>query len=525
MIFWTPTYEVAPTSAEHGARIAAEWARCGLGNIEHVPADFNTYTNSVFNLHDFDIFMIFWRLGRFPLQLYGMAHSSEYVPGSDNPVGIMDPVLDDLLEELKYGLDHDAKVAACHEAQRRMYDSTLPYALSHMLLYSRVYFNAAAPGLMGIVNQPGYGSDNGWTESNWRWEPGHPNERIEAGPAGDERVVIYVNGEEAPHRNPLFVETVYEANVIEPTLDGGIAVHPYDLTDVAWQDDNWVIEGPITETITLDSDIDGGQYAGMNAGDSFDIIDGMKITYNLVDGLYWQDGNPVGADDMEFSLEFLRDNEIPQYITTWQDIVDVQQVNSTAWTVYCNETSQFLVYYWSDPLLSTEVWSAWDGQPLADILAYEPTEDYADTGPWSYPDGPDGQPGTGDDPDPTNIGPKTKMFGTGPFVYDYYDAVGMVAEVHAWREQGANVGYFKTTDEIAAIKTEAFWSVGDVDRNGEVWTNDKFRWGQAYLSHKPPHPEDARWDIAADVNKDTVVDWEDGGRISANWGEAKEYGP
>ncbi len=529
MTFYTPTYEVAPTSAEHGARITDEWHRVGLNNIDHQPADFGSYTHLVFDLHDFDIFMIFWGLGRFPMQLYGLAHSSEYVPGSDHAVGIQDPILDGYLETLKYGLDHDEKIDAAHDAQRRMYDSSNPWGLAYMLLYSRVYFNSGTPGMDGIVNAPGYGSDNGWTWNNARWVTGHANERIE----GSESVIIYCNGEEAPNRSPVSSQTVYEWNTIGLAYDGLIAWNPYDLTDVYWQAENMVVEGPITETITLDSDIDGGDYAGMNAGDSFNLIDGMKITFNLVDGLYWQDGNAVDAGDAEFSLEFLRDNEIPQYITTWQDIVDVQRIDADEFVVYSNVTSQFLYTNWGGAalLLAPQVWSSWDGQPLANILGYDPSTDYTDTGPWSYPDGPDGVPGTGDDPDPTNIGPKTSIMGTGPFIFDFYDPVGQVAEAHAWRAQGSNVGFFKTTAQIADVKADLFYGYGDIDGKGAygpytvedpgwVWANDKYRWGQAFLTYSG----DAAYDAYSDINGDGDIDFGDGSIVSSGFGDHLEYG-
>jgi ABC-type transport system substrate-binding protein len=508
MTFYTPTYEVAPTSAEHGARIEAEWHRCGLNNIEHEPADFGTYTGLVFDNHDFDIFMIFWGLSRFPLQLYGLCHSSEYVLGSDHAVGILDPTLDGYLDTLKYSLDYDEQLEACHNAQKRLYDETNSYGLAYMLLYSRVYFNAATRYLDGNTNQPGYGSDNSWSWNSWHWNTGDGLR-----PVTGDSLVIYCNGEETPTRSPLSSTTVYEWNTIGNAYDGLIAINPYTNEDWAWQAESWTVEGPLTTTITLDSDIDGGPYEGMNSGDSFALVDGMKVTFNLVDGLYWQDGNAVDAGDCEFSLEFLRDNEIPQFIGDWQDIVDVQRIDADEFAVYTNVTSQFLLYDFAGDalLLPPQVWSAMDGDPLADILAYDPTTDYTDTGPWSYADGVDGVPGTGDDPNPANIGPKTCLFGTGPLVFDFYDPVGMYSDLHNWDAQGANVGYFKTAAEIQADKSTMLHAVGDVDYNAHVFGGDQSAYAIAFGSK----PGDSNWNAAADLNLDDRVNWIDGGLIGA----------
>jgi hypothetical protein len=56
MILWTPTYEVAPTSADHGRFFVDDLARIGLaatagnGNsgFEHVPHEFSAYLDMVF---------------------------------------------------------------------------------------------------------------------------------------------------------------------------------------------------------------------------------------------------------------------------------------------------------------------------------------------------------------------------------------------------------------------------------------------------------------------------------------------
>jgi ABC-type transport system substrate-binding protein len=285
-------------------------------------------------------------------------------------------------------------------------------------------------------------------------------------------------------------------------FDALIAVNPYTNEDWAWQAESWTVEGPLTQTITLDSDIDGGPYEGMNAGDSFNLIDGMKITFNLVDGLYWQDGNAVDAGDCEFSLEFLRDNEIPQFIGDWQDIVDVQRIDADEFAVYANVTSQFLLYSWAGDalLLAPQVYGALDGDPLADILAYDPSTDTTDTGPWSY----DGTP-------ENEMGPKTCLFGTGPLVYDLYDPTGMYADLHNWDADGANVGYFKTTAEIQADKSTMLHAVGDVDYNGHVFGGDQSAYAVAFGSQ----PGDGNWNAAADLNLDDRVNWIDGALIGA----------
>ncbi len=486
--FWTPTYEVAPTSAEHGARITDEWHRCGFNNIDHEPADFNSYTSSVFDDHNFDIYMIFWQLGRFPLQIYAMCHSSEYVAGSDHAVGLNDPVLDDLLETVKYSLDHEAAVAAAWEAEARLYDPSVEQALPYMLLYSRVYFNGAARYLDGVVNSPGYGSDNIWTWMNWHWDTADGLR-----PGTGDSMVIYCNGEEPSTLNPLASTSVYENNIIAPQFDAGILVDPYTHGDVVvGYTETPTLAGPITETTP------NGVY----------IEDGMSVEYHLRDDIYWQDGNKFEADDAAFSLNFLKDNEIPQFITVWQEIEDIyydMDEDPLTFKVWANTTSPFFVYNWDGGAfqLPPQVWSVYDGADLATILAFSPDLTTTPTGPWFG----------------TTMGPGTQLFGTGPYVFEHYDSSGMYADLHAWDADGANAGYYMSTAEIINTKTELFHSCGDVDRDGWIWAGDKHDYGLSYGKTLG----DTGYDPNADLSGDDLVDWEDGAIIGAFWGKKKEY--
>jgi ABC-type transport system substrate-binding protein len=478
--FWTPTYEVAPTSAEHGNRICAEWHKCGFNNIIFSPQDFNTYTHSVFYDHNFDIFMIFWRLGRFPTQLYDMCYSGEYLhPGSSQAVGLNDSKLDGYLTTFKYSLDHTTAVNAAHAAQDWLYDPTNTQGLPYMLMYSRVYFNAAAKSLDGIVNSPGYGSDNIWTWWNWHWDISHAAS------------VIYCNGEDPGTLNPLAISTTYEANVVGPTEDAGIAVNPYTHGDVAWQEAQLpTVVGPITTT----------------TAHGVKIVNGMSATYYIRNDIYWQDGNPFDADSAIFSLNFLWKNQIPAYIAVWKDIADIVKNDQFTFTVYANITSPFVVYDWDGGayICPPKVWSWLDGKPLATILAYDPTANTTSTGPWF---------GT------ANGGPPTQLFGTGAFLFEKWDKVGEYCDLSNWAASGSNKGYYKTSDAIATLKTNLFHAIGDVDSDGQVWTSDKYYFGLAFGSVTGG----AHWDARADLTGDGRVDFEDGALIGAFWGKHKEY--
>lgn len=503
MVIWTPPLEAAPTSYQHGAEFIADLATVGLKatteNGKHglinESADPYYYQGKVFEEADFDGYMLCWKLGRFPTHLYDMTHSSQDCllhPWGGNAPGINDPELDALTETVRFSLDHDAKLAAAHEAQSRLFDPSYPLsAFAYMNLYSRNIFNVFKPGLGGVIDSPGYGSDNMWTFLNLHWQP-HPNERIEDGKS----TVIWCLNEEPESLNPLYAHTVYAWEILDRVCDPLMSINPYTHEDLAWLAESWTIE-LFTGTVTLDSE---NRYLGLPAGTTVQIIGGMKVTFNLNDNVEWQDGNLYTPQDAEFNLEFLRNNQIPRYASIWKHIVDVQVTGATTFTVYTGVTSQWLLYDFADTaaLLPPPVWIPLDGQPLATILSYDPS---TDTAP---------KPG---------VGPKfgteacpTCLYGTGPFVFQFYDPVCMYAEMLANRQ------YFKTTAEIQDQLVEMFWACGDVNRDGVVDQIDKDRYEAAYgcIIGDPCYDPDC------DLNSDGIIDVRDGARISFFFGKTRE---
>jgi len=473
MELFTPTYEVAPTSPEHGALWIADLHAIGLSSILHAPTEFSYYLDLVFSQADFDMYMIFWQLDRFPTHLYSMCHSSQTPPAGKNAPGISDPGLDSLVETVMYSLDHDAKLAACHEAQERLYDESYSYAFAYMNMYSRVYLDAFKPGLRGIVNMSGYGSDNMWTFLNMHWEPGHPDERIENGNS----TVIWCLEDEPELLNPLYASTIYSWQILDRIYDSLIAINPWTHDDLSWLADSWeMVETP----------------------------SGMNITFSLNSTVEWQDGNPYTAEDARFNWLFLRDNAIPRYTSAWEHIVDVEIMTPGVGgvvRVILDVTSQFLIYDLASTaaLLPPPVWSWLDGRPLYEILAYDPSANTTT---------------------PTGAGPRfgtewcpTQLYGTGPFIFDFYDAIVMYADMLA------NRYYFKTTDETHAQKVEMFWACGDVNRDEVVDQIDKDRYNASYECHVG----EPCYDPDCDFNSDGVVNAEDGVIIAYFMGDRREY--
>lgn len=218
---------------------------------------------------------------------------------------------------------------------------------------------------------------------------------------------------------------------------------------------------------------------------------GMKVWYRLRKDVFWQDGTPYTAEDAKFNWLFLRDNRIPRYTATWKWIDDVSVVTDYKVVVYLNTTSQFLLYDLAGlaALFPPPVWSWMNNIPEADrqafILAYEPDKNT------TKPPGAGALFGTAS-------GPKTQLYGTGPFIFDNYDPVNFVSEIRQ------NPLYFELTEDIENRKVDMFHKIGDVDYDGTIWAVDRGRMGALFGVNKYLHP--TRYDPDVDVNSDDWID-------------------
>jgi peptide/nickel transport system substrate-binding protein len=449
----TPTIEEDPQSFEIIAFWIADLATVAIDLI-HEPVPSNFLWSRVYNERNFDVFIIGFHLDRFPDHLYNWFHSSQDLPGGGNCFGVHDPVLDGLLETLKFSLDHTAKIEACWAAQERLDDGNQEWGLPGLPLYTMSYFDAFKPGLLGIVNSPGYGADNMWTYINIHWPVTSPQGGTVAWCVKDEPDIF----------NPLS-GNAYAWKFMDKVFDPLMAVNPYTLEDIPWIATDWeVVTTPI----------------------------GMDVTYYLRNDVYWQDGLQYTAWDAEFSLEFIRNNTIPKYKPAWQNITDVEVIGDFTFTVHANVTSQFLIYDWAAlaALLPPKVWADWNGQPLEQILA----RDLSTEPGWN------------------GVTP-TNLFGTGPFVFQFYDHVLLYGDL--W----ANRNYFLTTTEIHDLKVEMFHRVGDVNRDGYIDIFDLSLIGLSYgcFSWMPCYNPDA------DLNEDGVVDGRDLAILTWHFGDQREY--
>jgi peptide/nickel transport system substrate-binding protein len=386
----------APTSVAFTQKWVDQWNDffdnyVGVTNCNYWnnPIPSATITQRVWLWRNFDQFFLCWGLGRFPDYLYDFFHSSQEGVDGNNAMGIKDPGLDALLEELKWGTVHEEKVDACWDAQELLVEELVPA----VYLYSRTYYTAfknytyfdpTNPNyLVNMVNMKGQGADNGWTWGLMHWN---------GAPSGG--MLKYCLTGDVEELHPGWASWAYEWDILNRVLDGLLAVNPYTVKDLPWIACDWKVE-PF-------------EWEPMN-------VVGQKVRFQIRDGTLWHDLEPVTVYDIQFALSFLPN--FPRYGSIWQYVLWSQIVDPCTIDVYLNTTSQWIVY------------------DLAGSALLFPKHIY----------GPDGWLEThGYDPVnaevwniPYNVGEARKaLVGCGPYVFDSWDPATKVCHIvkfnHYW---------------------------------------------------------------------------------------------
>jgi peptide/nickel transport system substrate-binding protein len=273
-----PPSSVAATSTEIATLMAEALVSIGVP-AEAEPMDFQTMLARV-DSRDFDACTNAWSMSRDPDVLYSFYHSSSDVEGGYNMSGIADPELDRALGELRYAPDEAAAHEAASKAQKRLAD-----LMPVIPIYSRYSISATRSDWDGIFTTERSNSDNLFTLLSM------------APKDGGTRPIYWNITEEIRTLNPLVSSTAYDWTVLGTIYDTLIAVDPYTFEDMPWLAERWGIES------------EGS---------------GSVLTFELRDGLRWQDGHPLTAEDVAYSLQFIKDNNVPRFFDSVKDIESIE---------------------------------------------------------------------------------------------------------------------------------------------------------------------------------------------------------
>jgi peptide/nickel transport system substrate-binding protein len=152
--------------------------------------------------------------------------------------------------------------------------------------------------------------------------------------------------------------------------DGMMEVDPDTMQDIPWLAKSWDIE--TWEPAP-------GQ-------------EGTVITWHLEEGVKWHDGTPFTSKDVKFTVEYLKENQVPRYLDNVQKVVKVECPDDYTVKVYFETVSYWHLYRADLNFLPDWIW--------------KDVEDYNTFEPWleAHPE----------------VSGLTKLIGHGPFILDQY---------------------------------------------------------------------------------------------------------
>jgi len=415
----------APTSVAFTQRFVDQWndffdnflgvTNCNFFNDAIPSADLMT---KVFCYRDFDLCWLCFALGMFPDFLYDFFHSSQDFPWGYNCYGIANKTLDELLEKVKFGLNHEEKLEACWQAQKLIVEELVPVLCCHNGIGYAVY-KGVRESIVNVVNMRIVGPDNDWT-----WNLAHWNTSVSGGEVG-----YYLGAQEPDNLHPGWADDDCEWWILDRCMDEPRVLNP-DLIDVPWIAVNWTLE-PFNWP-------------------PLGIFNGTAFTMRIRDDVYWQDGWPLTTEDIKFSWNFMKN--FPHLYPIYQYIIWIEIHDPNTITAYLNITSQWYIYdlikyalvfpkhiynpEWHptrDPIndpVWTISWQDW----MSDYTGFIPQE----VGDWS--------PG---DPPPSGLTDLKALVGCGPYYFVTYAPIGEYVTGYAILKKNPN--YWVKSPVVAGI--------------------------------------------------------------------------
>jgi peptide/nickel transport system substrate-binding protein len=344
-----PPSSIAATTTEIAQLMAEALFALGVP-AEAEPLDFQTMLARV-DEQDFDACTNAWSMSRDPDVLFSFYHSSMDVKGGYNLSGISDPELDRVLWDLRYVPDEEGARLLASRAQKRLAE-----LMPVIPLYSRYSVSAIRNDWEGVFTTDRTTSDNLYTLISMKpietqGDSARSPERGSQGPEAPERGLgrsperpIYWNiPEEIRTLNPLVSSTAYDWTVLGTVFDTLISVDPFTFEDVPWLAESWDIAP-------------GERESGR----------GSVLTFTLRPDLKWQDGHPLTAEDVAFSLRYIRDHNVPRFYDSVKDIESIEVVAEDRVRVVMANTSFWHLHNIGGmPLLPKHIlenvpdWRAW----------------------------------------------------------------------------------------------------------------------------------------------------------------------
>ena len=310
----TTTAAGDPTRFEMSRMIVEAWQEAGI-RAELLPVEDAQLGSLAFESKAYDVYAVSYgptvdRLD--PDNLLGRFDSSNATISGSNVSMYSSEKYDDLYARQARAIDEAARAKLVHEAQSLIH-ADLPVVPLFYPLVGAAYRSDRWTGIEPAAGNPLF---NLWNATSAQSTDG---------------------------RDTLVVGTVFEPPTLNPvaadTLESQI---PLSLIY-----DTLLAIGPDGETV-------------LRAADDIQ-VNGDLITLNIREGMTFSDGKPVRAEDVAFSIEYLKKHEAPLYAARLDSVESVDASGQTVEITLTKPTAQFTeVSLTQLPILPEHVWAAED---------------------------------------------------------------------------------------------------------------------------------------------------------------------
>ncbi|MGI2328122.1 ABC transporter substrate-binding protein [Planococcus sp. YIM B11945] len=335
----TPEYD--PIRYELGLMVTEEWKKLGF-DVKVTPLEWNRLSELGMQQKDFDAFTLSWagRSERIDPDhfVYSTLHSSQAVEGAYNIPGYNNPEFDKLAEEQRTLSDPEERKKVVHEAEE-LFMEDLPYApivhRDQVMPYNKTNFT-------NVKYMLGEGLNSFWTF-------------MEIEPKGDRKEVRWAYPSDIASLNPLNSTNSHDFQVTRLMYDRLVQIGEDGLPK------NWAAE----EIVDVNKD-------------------GKTYEVSIRKDMKFHDGEPVTAEDVKFSFDFVKDIQSPYFFGMVEPIESVDLVDD--YTVRFNLKEPFAPFI-SNTLAQMYILPEHFWQPIFDkggatAVLEHPNEEIIGSGPF-----------------------------------------------------------------------------------------------------------------------------------------------
>ena len=298
-------------------------------DLQEVPR--SVASPKVFNEQDYDIYTAGWGGGPDVDWLYDLFYSTS--PPSQNYELFKNDTADAELEKVKFGSTREEAIEGAQKAQRYLSEQ-----VPLIPLYAKAYISPYNSRLRNVVDLPWWSGLTNWMTCLYG--------RDKTQKYGSSLNVGWSSDPQQP--SPMYeINWWWDTMLNNIIYDYLLNPDPKSFAELPWLASTWKVE-----SWTAPGNVNG-----------------LKISFNLVQNSTWHDGRPVTAEDVVFSWKYAQQQENPVYISYLMNLVDANATSKYTAVAYLNTTSYWALHWVGEniPIIPKHIW-----ENIEDSITYQP---------------------------------------------------------------------------------------------------------------------------------------------------------